>query len=98
MTSAATVYKGFTPILSGYNGKNGLVRSITLFQCNEKVEEGETKQCHVYIHDCRHVVYAWYPGVIGEVTPLDVLVTTNLVMIGTIIKIPVFKVFLVIVS
>ena len=86
ISSSATVYKGFTPLLFGYNGRNGLVRSITLYQCNDKILVGETKKCHVYLHDCRHVIYTWHPGVIGEVTPLDILVTSNVVMLGTVIK------------
>ena len=78
---SATVLKGFSPSLSGFNGENGLIRSIFLYQCTDKIVDMESKNCDAYLYDCSKVLFSWYPGTVGEVLSNDVLVNTNTVML-----------------
>ena len=41
--SAAKFYTGFTPLLKGYNGKNGLIQYISVYQCDPKFSEYAAK-------------------------------------------------------
>ena len=80
MRSAATVYKGFTPLLTGFNGENDLIHSITLYSCNDDVDLGPDK-CAVFNGRCSDIVFTWYPGTRGEVMPVDMMIKTSKVML-----------------
>ena len=81
MPRSATVLKGFSPVLSGFNGENGLIRSIFLYQCSDKITKKESKDCDAYFHDCSKVLFNWYAGTSGEVLTHDILVNADTVML-----------------
>ena len=74
--SSAMFYTGFRPVFTGYNGQNGLIRRISVYQCNPANAEllksfiGGTYNC--YEEDfkptsfCKSLLFVWAPGSTGE--------------------------------
>ena len=61
-------------------GYNGLVKSITLFSCDDKVTQ-EPRDCHEYLRDCHEILFTWHPGTLGEVLALDLLLDSEALML-----------------
>ena len=76
-TSSAKFYTGFLPVLTGYNGENGLLRRITVYQCSpgssDLVTEftTDTQDCGTGSYPphtvCKAVLFSWAPGSGGEI-------------------------------
>ena len=66
--------------MSLFSGYNGLVRSITLFSCDDKVSL-EPRDCRAFLADCHEVVVTWHPGTLGEVLTLDLDLDTETLML-----------------
>ena len=74
--SSAKFYPGFVPILKGYNGGNGLLRRMTVYQCDpassDIAEEftADTLSCNDANYPpykvCKSVLFIWTPGSGGE--------------------------------
>ena len=74
--SSAKYYTGFVPVLRGYNGENGLVRRVTVLQCDQAHADTvagyvkDTVGC--YDDDyfpyklCKSILFIWTPGSEGE--------------------------------
>ena len=62
---------GFTPIIHGYNGENGLIQQMTLYQCSAEVKyDRRTGGCEEEEKEaCSEVMFVWRPGSGGEVLP-----------------------------
>ena len=84
----ATRWKGFTPLLTGFNGENGLVRSVTLFSCRATsargLSRGVSRDCAVHLRDCDEVLLTWHPGTRGELLPVDLALSSTTVMLEVI--------------
>ena len=82
---SATRWKGFTPLLTGFNGENGLVRSVTLFSCRATsargLSRGVSRDCAVHLRDCDEVLLTWHPGTRGELLAADLAVSSTTVML-----------------
>ena len=82
---SATRWKGFTPLLTGFNGENGLVRSVTLFSCGATsargLSRGVSRDCAVHLRDCDEVLLTWHPGTRGELLAADLAVSSTTVML-----------------
>ena len=74
--SSVTFYTGFLPLLKGFNGENGLVRSMGLWECPPSSKEalarekGVTRGCYGEEHPalvlCQRPLFTWGPGSPGE--------------------------------
>ena len=74
--SAAKFYTGFIPIHKGYNGENGLIQRMTVYQCdtaNRDLAEqfiGDTVDCYdddyLPYSFFKSILFIWTPGSKGE--------------------------------
>jgi len=68
--SRAKYYTGFSPIISGYNGENGLIKQMTVYQCKNEVTrraDVDGDACTELIEtSCSKIAFVWRPGVAGE--------------------------------
>ena len=62
---------GFTPNIHGYNGENGLIQQMTLYQCRPEVDyRRQTGECEEdQKAGCSQVIFVWRPGGGGETFP-----------------------------
>ena len=79
-TSART-YKGFAPAVSGFNGDNGLIRSMILYQCTAGARVTGNENCERFTEECSEVIFLWYPGSSGERLVADLRVSSDRVML-----------------
>ena len=57
-----------------------MVKSITLFSCDDKVSR-EPRDCQAFLRDCHKVVFIWHPGTLGEVLALDLILDSEALML-----------------
>ena len=69
--SSSRFFTGFTPIIHGYNGENGLIRQMSVYQCRPEAEYARaTAACQEGQREsCGQVVFVWSPGSPGEEFP-----------------------------
>ena len=69
--SRAQFFTGFTPSIHGYNGENGLIRQLSVYQCQAEAEyDRKTGACDdAKKQSCSQVVFVWSPGSAGEKFP-----------------------------
>ena len=68
--SRAKYFTGFTPNIHGYNGENGLIREMAVYQCSEEAEyDRTTGDCEGRREACSAVLFVWRPGGDGEAFP-----------------------------
>ena len=69
--SSSQFFTGFTPSIHGYNGQNGLIRQMTVYQCRAEAEyDRKTAACEAAMKEtCSQVVFVWRPGSPGEQFP-----------------------------
>ena len=69
--SSSRFFTGFTPIIHGYNGENGLIRQMTVYQCRPEADYiRATAACQeAQKESCSQVVFVWSPGSPGEQLP-----------------------------
>ena len=54
---SARFYKGYIPAVTGFNGDNGLIRSIIMFQCSPGSQVTGNEKCDRFSDQCREVVF-----------------------------------------
>ena len=74
--SSAKYYTGFVPVLKDYNGGNGLLRRMTVYQCDPASSDiakeftAKTQDCNDGNYPphtvCKSVLFIWTPGSGGE--------------------------------
>ena len=79
--TSARVLKGYAPAVSGFNGENGLISSVLLYQCKPGARLAGNEDCGKFAAECREVLFNWYPGGSGEVLAADLEVTTDRVLL-----------------
>ena len=68
--SSAKNIKGFLPSFTGYNGENGLIHRITLFECEAEVKSRKTGECaEDDLKSCSRLLFVWTRGSRGELFP-----------------------------
>ena len=78
---SARLYKGYAPAISGFNGDNGLIRSMILYQCTARGRVTGNEKCERFAEECSEVIFIWYPGSSGERLVADLRVSTDRVML-----------------
>ena len=79
--TSARLYKGYTPAVSGFNGDNGLIRSMILYQCRARGQLTGNEKCERFAEECSEVIFIWYPGSSGERLAADLRVSSDRVML-----------------
>merc|ERR1719220_1138764 len=68
--SSARYYTGFNPVFSRYNGENGVIGAIRVWECKSKdgLEEylKDTRKCNRVMPQCKRLLFSWGPGSVGE--------------------------------
>ena len=68
--SSAKHYVGFIPLITGYNGNNGLLKQIALYQCQEKLKSKMSTDCNADLKaECSKILFLWTPTSNGEIFP-----------------------------
>ena len=78
---SARLYKGYAPAISGFNGDNGLIRSMILYQCASRGRVTGNEKCERFAEECSEVIFIWCPGSSGERLVADLRVSTDRVML-----------------
>ena len=68
--ASARALRGFLPAITGYNGDNGLIRTITVRECEPGVGARDTGECG-QPSQCSRLLVIWTPGSRGESLPVS---------------------------
>ena len=66
--ASARALTGFLPVIAGYNGDNGLIRHMAVWECEAGAGAGDPGDCGA---ECGRLLLLWTPGSGGEALPVN---------------------------